>query len=150
VVSSPLVGKPMPDFSLPLLHDPVNKVGKYDMGGAPYLLNIWASWCAACRIEHPLLMQLAEQRLLPIYGLNYRDTRENALAWLERYGNPYEMVAFDEHGDVGLDLGVYGAPETFLVDRRNVIVYKLVGPVTDEVWERELHPRIVELLISRP
>lgn len=150
LVSSPLIGKPLPDFSLPQLHEANNTIGNYDLRGSPYLLNVWASWCAACRIEHPLLMQVAEQRLLPIYGVNYRDKRDDALAWLERYGNPYEAVIFDERGDLGLDLGVYGAPETFLVDRNNVIVYKHIGPITDEVWAEELHPKIIELQTSKP
>lgn len=148
IVSSPLIGKPVPDFSLPLLHESNSNIGTYDLRGSPYLLNVWASWCAACRIEHPLLMQVAEQRVLPIYGVNYRDKREDATAWLERYGNPYEAVIFDAQGDFGLDLGVYGAPETFLVDRNNVIVYKHIGPITDEIWAEELHPKIVELQTS--
>lgn len=150
LVSSPLIGKPLPAFALPQLHEANNTIGNYDLRGSPYLLNVWASWCAACRVEHPLLMQVAEQRMLPVYGVNYRDKREDALAWLERYGNPYEAVIFDERGDLGLDLGVYGAPETFLVDRDNVIVYKHIGPITDEVWAEELHPRIVELQTSKP
>lgn len=149
LVSSPLIGKPLPEFSLPLLHEPNGTVGNYDLRGSPYLLNVWASWCAACRIEHPLLMQVAEQRMLPIYGVNYRDQRADALGWLERYGNPYEAVIFDERGSLGLDLGVYGAPETFLVDRNNVIVYKHVGPITDEVWSDVIHPKIVELQTSK-
>jgi cytochrome c biogenesis protein CcmG, thiol:disulfide interchange protein DsbE len=150
LVSSPLIGKPVPDFSLPLLHEQDSTIGNYDLRGSPYLLNVWASWCAACRVEHPLLMQVAEQRMLPVYGVNYRDTREDALAWLERHGNPYEAVIFDQRGEFGLDLGVYGAPETFLVDRNNVIVYKHIGPITEQVWADEFHSRIVELLISKP
>lgn len=149
LVSSPLIGKPVPDFSLPLLSEPNNNIGNYDLRGSVYLLNVWASWCAACRVEHPLLMQLAEQRVLPIYGLNYRDKREDALGWLDRYGNPYEAIAFDQKGDVALDLGVYGAPETYLVDRNNVIVYKHIGPITNEIWAEVLHPKIVELQTSK-
>ncbi|HEY3487429.1 MAG TPA: DsbE family thiol:disulfide interchange protein [Gammaproteobacteria bacterium] len=145
LVSSPLIGKPLPEFSLPLLNEPQNTIGIRDLRGTVYLLNVWASWCEACRVEHPLLMQLAAQRVLPIYGLNYRDQRENALRWLERFGNPYEMVAFDERGDVGIDLGVYGAPETYLVDRNGIVVYKHIGPITPKIWEKILHPRIVEL-----
>ncbi len=145
LVSSPLIGKPVPDFSLTLLHKPEQSIGNNDLLGSVYLLNVWASWCAACRMEHPLLMQLAAQKVLPIYGLNYRDTREDASGWLERYGNPYEAVFFDQQGSVGLDLGVYGAPETYLVDRNNVIAYKHIGPVTEEVWEQVLHPKILEL-----
>lgn len=145
LVTSPLIGKPVPDFSLPLLSDPNRTIGKPDLLGTPYLLNVWASWCAACRTEHPLLVQLARQNLVPIHGLNYRDTREDAQSWLERYGNPYDVVAFDEKGALGLDLGVYGAPETFLVDRNNVIVYKQVGPITEKVWVDVLYPKLVEL-----
>jgi cytochrome c biogenesis protein CcmG, thiol:disulfide interchange protein DsbE len=150
LVSSPLIGKPVPDFSLPLLSAPDNNISNYDLRGSPYLLNVWASWCAACRVEHPLLIQLAEQQVLPIYGLNYRDTRENALTWLDRLGNPYKAVGFDEKGNVGLDLGVYGAPETYLVDRNNVIVYKHIGPITSAVWEQVLYPKILELQTSAP
>jgi cytochrome c biogenesis protein CcmG/thiol:disulfide interchange protein DsbE len=145
LVSSPLIGKPVPDFSLPLLNDPNKTIGNPDMLGTPYLLNVWASWCAACRMEHPLLVELARQNVLPIHGLNYRDTREDAQSWLERYGNPYDVVAFDEKGALGLDLGVYGAPETFLIDRNNVIVYKQVGPITEKVWAEVLYPKIAEL-----
>jgi cytochrome c biogenesis protein CcmG/thiol:disulfide interchange protein DsbE len=145
LVSSPLIGKPVPDFSLPLLSDPNKTIAKPDLQGTPYLLNVWASWCAACRAEHPLLVELAGQNVLPIHGLNYRDTREDAQSWLERYGNPYDVIAFDEKGAVGLDLGVYGAPETFLVDRNNVIVYKQIGPITEKVWAEVLQPKIAEL-----
>jgi cytochrome c biogenesis protein CcmG/thiol:disulfide interchange protein DsbE len=148
LVSSPLIGKPVPDFSLPLLSESQHTIGNYDLRGSVYLLNVWASWCVTCREEHPLFMQLAEQRVLPIYGLNYRDTREEATAWLERYGNPYEAIAFDEQGTVGIDFGVYKVPETFLVDRNGVIAYKHIGPITDEVWEQVLHPKIVELQTS--
>jgi cytochrome c biogenesis protein CcmG, thiol:disulfide interchange protein DsbE len=150
LVSSPLIGKPVPDFSLPLLSKPDNMIGNNDLRGSVYLLNVWASWCAACRMEHPFFMELAGQQLIPIYGLNYRDTREDAQAWLERYGDPYEAVAFDGQGTVGLDLGVYGAPETYLVDRNSVIAYKHVGPITHEVWENELHPKILELQAIKP
>jgi cytochrome c biogenesis protein CcmG/thiol:disulfide interchange protein DsbE len=150
LVSSPLIGKPMPEFSLPLLSDAQKNIGSSDLRGNVYLLNVWASWCAACRVEHPLLMQLSEQGVLPIYGLNYRDSREDARAWLERYGNPYQAVAFDAQGDVGMDLGVYGAPETYLVDRNGVIAYKHIGPVTDEVWQQQLRPKIAELQAATP
>lgn len=150
LVSSPLIGKPVPDFSLPLLSDPQKNISNSDLRGTPYLLNIWASWCAACRVEHPLLVQLAEQGVLPIYGLNYRDTREDAQAWLERYGNPYTAVAFDEAGRVGMDLGVYGAPESYLVDRNGVIAYKHIGPITDEVWNGEMQPKLLELQAAKP
>lgn len=145
LVSSPLIGKPVPHFSLPLLSDENKIISNPDLQGTPYLLNVWASWCAACRIEHPLLLQVAQQNAVPIHGLNYRDKREDAQVWLERLGNPYDLVAFDETGALGLDLGVYGAPETFLVDRNNVIVYKQVGPITEKVWAEELQPRIAEL-----
>jgi cytochrome c biogenesis protein CcmG, thiol:disulfide interchange protein DsbE len=150
LVSSPLIGKPVPDFSLPLLSDSQKNIGNIDLRGSVYLLNVWASWCAACRVEHPLLMQLSEQMVLPIYGLNYRDARENAQTWLERYGNPYEAVAFDEQGKTGLDLGVYGAPETYLVDRNGVIAYKHIGPITEEVWQEKLQPKIAELQATTP
>jgi cytochrome c biogenesis protein CcmG/thiol:disulfide interchange protein DsbE len=150
LVSSPLINKPLPEFSLTLLHRPEITVSKADLGGRPYLLNVWASWCAACRIEHPLLLQLAAQKTIPIYGLNYRDKREDAHQWLQRLGDPYDAVLFDPEGRTGIDLGVYGAPETYIVDRNGVIVYKHIGPINQADWQDRLQPIITRLSAEQP
>jgi cytochrome c biogenesis protein CcmG/thiol:disulfide interchange protein DsbE len=110
-----------------------------------YLLNVWASWCVACREEHPLLVKLAQNRAIPIIGLNYKDQREDALKWLAALGNPYELSLSDLDGRVGIELGVYGVPETFVVDKAGVIRYKQIGPITVEVWETKLAPLLREL-----
>jgi len=144
-VPSPLVGKPVPQFSLPTLNDPQRSLGPEELKGQVYLLNVWASWCVACRHEHPLLVSLARQNAIPIYGLNYKDERPAALQWLRQLGNPYKASAFDADGRVGIDWGVYGVPETFLVDAEGVIRYKHTGPLTAEAWETELLPRIRQL-----
>src|SRR5437764_8201247 len=112
-VPSPLIGKPAPAFALADLHAPQRTLGTIDMKGKVWLLNVWASWCASCRVEHPILVEMAKKNLVPIVGLNYKDRREDALQWLGRYGNPYAVSAYDVDGKVGIDYGVYGAPETF-------------------------------------
>ena len=150
VVESPLVGKPLPQFMLPTLKDPAQVFSSTDLAGQVYLLNVWGSWCIACRDEHPLLMQLAKRKTIPIYGFNYKDTRENALRWLAQFGDPYSRIAFDNDGRTAIDLGVYGAPETFLVDDGGIIVYKHVGPITAGVWQTELLPLINKLQVATP
>lgn len=147
-VPSPLIGKPLPTFSLPELENPENITSNETLKGQVSLLNVWASWCVACRIEHPFLMQLAEQNTLPIYGFNYRDQRDNALRWLDRHGNPYRLNAHDLTGRAGIDLGVYGAPETFLIDKQGKIAYKQIGPITPEVWQETLAPLIEKLRLE--
>lgn len=144
LVPSPLIGKPLPAFSLPALNDDT-QLSAESLHGSPLLLNVWASWCAACRVEHPLLVELARSGRVPIVGLNYKDTRGDALAWLDRYGNPYERTVFDQEGRLGLDLGVYGVPETFVLDRHGVIRYKQVGPVSREILDDVILPLIDEL-----
>lgn len=144
-VPSPLINKPAPEFSLPALSDPAKQVSRQDLQGGITLFNVWASWCVACREEHPLLVELARQGTVPIYGLNYKDTRAAAQAWLARLGNPYVDSAFDEKGRVGIDWGVYGVPETFLVDRSGMIRYKHIGPITPEAWEQKFVPKIQQL-----
>ena len=131
-VPSPLINKPAPDFSLTLLDSPDTRLRREDMLGKVWLLNVFASWCVACRAEHPLLVQLARQKLLPIYGLNYKDERAAALKWLDTFGNPYEAALYDHDGRVGIDYGVYGVPESFLMDAKGVIRYKQIGPFTPE------------------
>ncbi len=131
-VPSPFIGKPAPAFDLPQLHAPDQRLTQTMLRGRPVLLNVWASWCVECRHEHGLLLQLATQRNIPIYGLNYKDTRGDALRWLEEMGNPYVASAADTEGKVGIDYGVYGVPETFVVDAAGVIRYKHIGALTEK------------------
>lgn len=144
-IPSPLIGKPLPAFSLATVADPARKVGRDDLLGRVYLLNVWASWCVACRQEHPFLNELARNKAVSIIGLNYKDKREDALGWLGSLGNPYELSLADNDGRLGIDLGVYGVPETFVIDKQGVIRYKQIGPITPEVWEQKLAPLIKEL-----
>lgn len=139
---SPLIGKATPAFALPVLHEPGRIVRAADLRGAPYLLNVWGSWCPACRDEHPVLTRFAETRRIRVIGYNWKDTREDALRWLEQFGNPYWLVLTDEEGGSAIDFGIYGAPETFLVDAQGRIQWKYVGPLTDEVVKREILPRV--------
>ncbi len=144
-VPSPFIGKPAPAFLLPNLHQPERRLGVSDLKGQVWLLNVWASWCVSCRVEHPLLVELAAQKLVPIYGLNYKDDSRNALEWLRRLGDPYTASMTDVDGRVGIDYGVYGVPETFVIDKQGVVRFKHIGPVTREVWARELMPLITRL-----
>ncbi|HEX7028163.1 MAG TPA: DsbE family thiol:disulfide interchange protein [Gammaproteobacteria bacterium] len=145
VVPSPLIGKSVPAFELPQLHDPQKTFGTDDLKGQVSLLNVWGSWCVSCRVEHPLLLQVAQQNLIPIYGLNYKDTREDAINWLDQLGDPYSAVAFDAAGEVGIDLGVYGAPETYIIDRNGMIAYKHIGPISGRDWREKFLPVIQQL-----
>lgn len=138
---SPLIGKPAPAFSLPLLQED-GVLQAAQLRGQPMLVNFWASWCRPCLEEHPLLMSLAARDELRIVGVNYKDTSEDAQRWLARHGNPFDRIARDGQGQAGLDWGVYGVPETFVLDAQGVIVYKHVGPITAQVWARELAPRL--------
>ena len=144
-VPSPLIGKPAPGFTLTRLDDPGQTVNRDDMLGKVWMLNVWASWCAACREEHPHLLALARSKLLPIYGLNYKDVRDDGLTWLARFGDPYDVSLFDQDGRVGIDFGVYGVPETFIIDKQGVIRFKQIGPVTPEIIETRIVPLIKEL-----
>ncbi len=144
-VPSPLVGRPAPTFTLPRLDDPETPFDSAErLRGRVSLFNVWASWCVACRQEHPFLMQLARQGVT-IYGLDYKDTREAGLQWIERLGNPYRAVAFDTDGKVAIDWGVYGVPETFVIDKQGVIRYKHIGPITPKDWEEKLGPLVAYL-----
>lgn len=147
-VPSPLIGKPAPAFRLPTVADAAKSIGTEDLRNQVSLLNVWASWCVSCRQEHPLLVELSRKGSVPIYGLNYKDTRPEALRWLSALGNPYVTSAFDEDGRVGIEWGVYGVPETFVVDREGIIRYKHTGPVTPEAWEKTLLPLIQKLQTS--
>lgn len=149
-IPSPLIGSPLPEFSLPSLGDPKRIVKKEDLRGRVYLLNVWASWCAACRDEHPILIQLAREHRVPIIGLNYKDERADGLRWLEQLGDPYELSIADTEGRLGIDLGVYGVPETFIVDREGIIRYKKIGPVTADTVKSVLLPKLAELNAATP
>ncbi len=144
-LDSPLIGKAAPSFTLPNLHEPDQSMSPDDLRGQPWLLNVWASWCVSCRQEHPLFMELARRGDVPIYGLNYKDERPDALAWLRQFGDPYSASVSDYEGRVGIDYGVYGVPETYVIDGRGIIRYKHVGPVTPTVLTNEILPMIEEL-----
>ena len=143
VVSSPLVGRALPAFALPGVRG--GELRSEALREEPSLLNVWASWCAACRDEHPLLLRLAASGEAPIYGLNYKDERADAVRWLERFGDPYRRSGHDRAGAVGLDLGVYGVPETFIIDRKGRIAYKHIGPIAEEDWEETIRPLLRRL-----
>ncbi|WP_136416635.1 MULTISPECIES: DsbE family thiol:disulfide interchange protein [Oxalobacteraceae] len=144
-IPSPFIGKPAPAFKLTQLQAPDKTISPQDMKGQVWLLNVWASWCVSCRQEHPVLMDFARTNTLPIVGLNYKDKREDGLGWLREFGNPYSVSAFDNDGRVGIDYGVYGVPETFVIDKQGVIRMKYTGPITPEAIAEKLLPLIKEL-----
>lgn len=139
---SPFIGKPAPEFELPTLKNPEVTVGKNNFLGGYAIVNVWATWCVMCRQEHPFLMELARRKAIPIYGINWRDSRPEAIRWLDQLGDPYVASAYDEDGRVGIDWGVYGAPETFLVDPEGTVIYKHLGPLDPQVWQREFVARM--------
>jgi cytochrome c biogenesis protein CcmG/thiol:disulfide interchange protein DsbE len=141
-IPSPLIGKPMPEFTLPVLGQEDTMVSSNDLLGQPFLLNVWASWCPTCRYEHPVITDLAKSGAVRVIGLNYRDEAGDAQRWLQRFGNPYEFSLADLSGRTGIDFGVYAAPESFLVDASGTIVFKQIGAMTDEVITQEILPRI--------
>jgi len=144
-VPSPLIGKPVPDFTLPRVADPDRTIGPADLKGQVYLLNVWASWCVACRQEHPVLMEAARDTDLTIVGLDYKDERGAAVRWLRERGDPYLASGFDPQGKVGIDLGVYGVPETFVVDAEGIVRRKFVGAVTRQQLRTEILPLVAKL-----
>jgi len=144
-VPSPLVGKNAPAFALPRLDRPDEKLSPEALRGKVWVLNVWASWCAPCREEIPVLMGLAKTGTVPIYGLNYKDRPDQALALLKQYGDPYVASAVDADGRAGIDYGVYGVPETYVIDRAGVIRLKHIGPVTRETVEKKIVPLVREL-----
>ena len=144
-VPSPLINKPAPAFKLPVLSDPDKSISSQDLRGQVWVLNVWASWCVACRVEHPVFVEFAKTRAVPIYGLNYKDKRDDAVRWLNNFGNPYQQSLSDTEGLVGIDFGVYGVPETFVIDKEGVIRLKHIGPVTPEVLQRTILPLIKKL-----
>lgn len=139
---SPLIGKPAPEFSLPVLHDASYRVGSEDLRGQPYLMNVWGSWCPGCQVEHPVLARYAETRKIRVVGYNWKDEPEDALRWLEQFGNPYWVVVADYEGDTAIEWGIYGAPETFLVDAEGIVRWKHVGPISDELVNQVLAPMV--------
>ncbi len=141
-VPSPLINKPAPDFSLQKLDNMSEQFSNKDMLGKVWLLNVWASWCVACRQEHPLLVQMARRGEIPIYGLNYKDAPAQARQWLKQHGNPYELSAVDYQGNVGIDYGVYGVPETFVIDKRGIIRHKVIGPITNGILSECVMPLV--------
>lgn len=144
-VPSPFINKPAPAFQLAQLHQPALQFSQKDMLGQVWLFNVWASWCAACRDEHPLLLELSKNRVVPIVGLNYKDRPDDAKAWLRRYEDPYTLIVTDANGRTGIDYGVYGVPETFVIDRAGTIRYKQIGPITRQALDAKILPLIREL-----
>jgi cytochrome c biogenesis protein CcmG/thiol:disulfide interchange protein DsbE len=144
-VPSPLIGKPAPGFALTRLDEPARTIRRDDMLGKVWLLNVWASWCVACREEHATLVSFSRTKTAPIIGLDYKDARPDAMGWLERFGNPYDASLFDGDGRTGIDFGVYGVPETFVIDKQGVIRFKQIGPLTPEVIEKRIKPLIEKL-----
>lgn len=144
-IPSVLIDKPAPEFDLPTLHDPNKRFTRQMFMGKVSLYNVFASWCTACRQEHPLLLAFAREGKYPLYGLNYKDKREDALKWLGELGNPYTEIAYDFPGRSAIDWGVYGVPETFVVDKRGVIRYKQIGPISRKALEDTIRPLLDRL-----
>ena len=144
-VPSPLIGKPAPAFELPLLHAPDKSFSQKEMLGTVWIMNVWASWCPPCLVEHPVVTELARSGVAPVVGLNYKDAREDALPWLKRNGDPFKFSVHDAAGRIAIDYGVYGVPETYVIDRQGIIRYKHIGPLTREVAQQKLLPLIQEL-----
>jgi len=144
-IPSPFIGKPAPSFKLAQLHAADKSISPQDMTGQVWMLNVWASWCVSCRYEHPVLMEFAKANIVPVVGLNYKDGREAGINWLRNSGNPYVLSAFDNEGRVGIDYGVYGVPETFIIDKQGVIRMKHTGPLTSDAIANKIMPLIKEL-----
>jgi cytochrome c biogenesis protein CcmG, thiol:disulfide interchange protein DsbE len=144
-VPSPFIGKPAPSFQLAQLARSEQSFSPAQMKGEVWLLNVWASWCAPCRVEHPLLVELAKNNVVPIIGINYKDKRDAALGWLAQLGDPYRLSVADNDGRVSIDYGVYGVPETFIIDKQGVIRYKQIGPISEEVWRDKMLPLVQQL-----
>jgi cytochrome c biogenesis protein CcmG/thiol:disulfide interchange protein DsbE len=145
LIPSPLIDKPVPAFDLPVLASPEQRMSKDSFLGKPYLVNFWASWCVSCRVEHPAITDLAKRNLVRIVGMNFRDEEQDAVAWLNQFGNPYDINLSDLNGRVSIDFGVYAAPETFLVDPSGTIVYKHIGPLTAEIIAAEILPLVADM-----
>jgi cytochrome c biogenesis protein CcmG/thiol:disulfide interchange protein DsbE len=142
VLPSTLIGKPAPAFALPVLHEPTRVVTLDQLKGAPFLINVWGSWCPTCREEHPILTRFAETRQVRVIGLDWKDDPDDGRRWLEQFGNPYWVVVTDQDSRYALDWGIYGAPETFLVDANGIVRWKHVGALTDDIVAQELLPAL--------
>ena len=145
VIASPLLGRPAPQFALPNLTDPAHEVRSADLRGHWYLFNVWGTWCGQCREEHETLLEVHRAGIVPIVGLDWKDDDAQARSWLTQLGNPYQAVAVDRSGRIAIDWGVYGAPETFLVNPQGIVVYKHVGALTPDTWTHEILPRVSAL-----
>jgi len=144
-VPSPLINKPAPEFKLPELKHPDKTISNQDMLGKVWLLNVWASWCVSCREEHSTVLALARSGVVPVIGLNYKDERADGLGYLARLGDPYQAIGYDHDGRVGINFGVYGVPETYVIDKSGVIRYKCIGPVTPDILRKKILPLVKEL-----
>ncbi|MBU3615974.1 DsbE family thiol:disulfide interchange protein [Polynucleobacter sp. JS-Polo-80-F4] len=144
-VPSPLINKAAPAFEIAQLADSNKTFSPASMKGQVWILNVWASWCVACREEHPVLVELAKSQMAPVIGLDYKDKREDAMAMLAKQGNPYTLSAFDGNGRVGIDYGVYGVPETYIIDKAGVIRFKHIGPLTMDLLNQKIYPMLTEL-----
>jgi len=144
-IPSPFIGKPAPAFDLPVLHEPDRRIRHSDMKGQVWLLNVWASWCVSCRAEHEVVKRFVAMNIAPVYGLNYKDRPQDAQAWLKQLGDPYTASMMDIKGDIGIDWGVYGVPETFVIDKQGIVRYKQVGPLTNAVIDEKILPLLREL-----
>lgn len=142
LIPSPLIGKPAPEFSLPSLTDPSQRVSSAQLRGHWYLFNVWGTWCGSCRMEHDMLLKIKESGVIPLVGLDWKDDRSDALSFLKDAGDPYQSIAVDHDGSEAIMWGVYGAPETFLVNPHGIVVYKFIGPITDQAWQEEFLPRL--------
>lgn len=142
ILPSPLIGKPAPQFELPRLDDPSQTIANRQFAGQAYVVNVWATWCVGCRQEHEALLEIARRSEVPVLGLNWKDDMQLARSWLRELGDPYVVSAYDAEGRVAIDWGVYGAPETFLIDASGTVIHKHVAPITMEIWERDFLPLI--------
>jgi cytochrome c biogenesis protein CcmG/thiol:disulfide interchange protein DsbE len=144
-VPSPLINKPAPDFKLSQLREPNKTFSPQEMRGKVWVLNFWGTWCVACREEHPMLLEYSKTGAVPIFGVDYKDERAAAMQMLDEEGDPYSLTVSDPDGRVSIDYGVYGAPESYLIDRNGVIRFKQIGPITQDVWQKEILPRAKQL-----
>ena len=142
LIPSPLIGKPAPSFSLPSLTDPTERVSSAQLRGHWYLFNVWGTWCVSCREEHSMLLKIRTAGVIPLIGLDWKDERSDALSFLKQAGDPYARIAVDRDGSEAIMWGVYGAPETFLVNPQGIVVYKYIGPITEQAWQEQILPRL--------
>ena len=142
LIPSPLIGKPAPDFSLPSLTEPGQRVSSAQLRGHWYLFNVWGTWCYACRMEHSMLLKIKQMGVVPLVGLDWKDDRGDALSFLKEQGDPYATIAVDHDGTEAIMWGVYGAPESFLVNPQGIVVYKFIGPITQQDWEQHILPQL--------